>query len=88
MKKTMLLMTLLAGGLFAAPRVTVGIGFGAPVAAVQPVCPRPGYTWVNGYYEPGGVWIAGYWAPPVAVRIAPRFVHERAFDHHADHFRR
>jgi hypothetical protein len=88
MKKTMLLMMLLAGGLFAAPRVTVGIGFGAPVAVVQTVCPGPGYTWVNGYYAPGGVWIAGYWTPPVAVRVAPRFEHDRAFDHRFDHFRR
>jgi hypothetical protein len=93
MKKTMLLMMLLAGGLFAAPRVTVGIGFGAPVAVVRPVCPGPGYAWVNGYYAPGGVWVAGYWAPPTVVRVAPRFdhdryEHERAFDHRYEHFRR
>lgn len=76
MKKTMLLMMLLAGGLFAAPRVTAGIGFGAPVAVVRPVCPGPGYRWMN-----------GYWAPPV-VRVAPRYEHERAFDHRYEHFRR
>jgi len=96
MKKTILLMMLLAGGLFAAPRVTVGIGFGAPV--VRPVCPGPGYAWVNGYYAPGGVWVAGYWAPPAVVRIAPRFDHDRyeherfdhdrAFDHRYEHSRR
>ena len=77
MKKPVLLMMLLAGGLFEAPRTTIGIGFGAPVAVVRPACPGPGYTWVN-----------GYWVPPVAVRVAPRFEHERAFDHHFDHFRR
>ena len=88
MKKTMLLMMLLAGGLFAGPRVTVGIGFGAPVGVFQPVCPGPGYTWVNGYYAPGGVWVAGYWAPPMAVRVVPRLEHERAFDRRFDHFRR
>jgi hypothetical protein len=98
MKKTILLMMLLAGGLFAAPRVTVGIGFGAPVAVVRPVCPGPGYAWVNGYYAPGGVWVAGYWAPPAVVRVAPRFDHDRyeherfdhdrAFDHRYEHSRR
>jgi hypothetical protein len=98
MKKTILLMMLLGGGLFAAPRVTVGIGFGAPVAVVRPVCPGPGYAWVNGYYAPGGVWVAGYWAPPAVVRVAPRFDHDRyeherfdhdrAFDHRYEHSRR
>ena len=98
MKKTILLMMLLAGGLFAAPRVTVGIGFGAPVAVVRPVCPGPGYAWVNGYYAPGGGWVAGYWAPPAVVRVAPRFDHDRyeherfdhdrAFDHRYEHSRR
>jgi hypothetical protein len=66
MKKAMAVMMLLAGGLCAAPRVTVGIGFGvpAPVVVVRPVCPGPGYAWVDGYYAPNGVWVAGYWAPP------------------------
>ncbi len=93
MKKAMLMTMLLAGGLFAAPRVTVGIGIGvpAPVAVVRPVCPGPGYAWVDGYYAPNGVWVAGYWAPP-AVVVAPPFVHARI---HApivtgrfEHFRR
>ncbi len=72
MKKALVTMMILAGGLFAAPavRVGVGIGFGAP-AVVRPVCPGPGYSWVDGYYANGG-WVAGYWAPPV-VRVAPRF---------------
>jgi hypothetical protein len=79
MKKAMAVMMLLAGGMFAAPRVAVGIGFGipAPVAVVRPVCPGPGYTWVN-----------GYWAPPVVVRVAPRFYHARIVTPHFDHFRR
>jgi hypothetical protein len=95
MKKAIAVMMLLAGGLFAAPRVTFGVGFGAPaIAVVRPVCPGPGYNWVNGYYAPNGVFVAGYWAPPVVVRVAPRFDHDRDFDHgrdfdhHFDHFRR
>jgi hypothetical protein len=90
MKKAMAVMMLLAGGLFAAPRVTFGIGFGAPapVAVVRPVCPGPGYSWVDGYYAPNGGWMSGYWAPPAVVRIAPRYEHARVIDHHAEHFRR
>ena len=90
MKKTMAVMMLLAGGLVAAPRFSVGVGFGAPapVAVVQPACPGPGYSWVDGYYGPSGVWVAGYWAPPVAVRVAPRFERPRFVDHRFDHFRR
>jgi hypothetical protein len=67
MKKAMVAMMMLAGGLFAAPAVRIGIGIGvpAPVAVVRPVCPGPGYVWMN-----------GYWAPPV-VRIAPRPVFHR-----------
>ena len=94
MKKAVAVMMLLAGGLFAAPRVTFGVGFGVPgpVAVVRPACPGPGYTWVDGYYAPSGVWTAGYWAPPV-VRVAPhydrdRFADHARFDHRADHFRR
>jgi len=86
----MAVMMLLAGGLFAAPHVTVGIGIGisAPVAVVRPVCPGPGYNWVNGYYAPNGVWVAGYWAPPAVVRIAPPIVRERIVDRRFEHFRR
>jgi len=73
MKKALLAtMFLAAGSLFAAPHVRIGIGIGAPVAVVQPACPGPGYTWVDGYYGPSGVWVAGYWAPPV-VRVAPHY---------------
>ena len=91
MKKTVAVMMLLAGGLFAAPRVAVGIGFGgpAPVAVVRPVCPGPGYFWVDGYYAPNRVWVAGYWAPPAVVRVVPRYEHARVFvDHRFEHFRR
>ena len=95
MKKVIATMMLLAGSLAAAPRVTFGIGFGAPapVAVVRPVCPGPGYVWMDGYYAPNGVFVAGYWAPPTVVTVGPRFVHEPAFyhhfdDHRLDHFRR
>ena len=99
MKKTVMLMMLLAGGLFASPRVAVRIGFDAPapVAVVRPACPGPGYTWVDGYYGPSGIWVAGYWAPPAVVRVAPgfdrarfdhRFDHARVYDHRVEHFRR
>jgi hypothetical protein len=90
MKKAIAVMMLLAGGLFATPRVAVGIGFGAPapVAVVRPVCPGPGYAWVNGYYGPAGVWVAGYWAPPAVVRVAPRYAHARVYDRQFEHFRR
>jgi hypothetical protein len=90
MKKTIAVLMVLAGGAFAAPRVTVGIGLGipAPVAVVRPVCPGPGYAWVNGYYAPNRVWVAGYWAPPAVVRIAPPIVRARIVDHRFEHFRR
>ena len=94
MKKAIATMMFLAGGLLAAPHVRFGvdIGVAAPVAVVRPVCPGPGYVWVNGYYAPDGVFVAGYWAPPV-VRVAPavRFaarpvIHDR--DGRVAHFRR
>ena len=90
MKKAIAVMMLLAGGAFAAPRVAVGFGFGAPapVAVVRPVCPGPGYAWVDGYYAPNGVWVAGYWAPPAVVRVAPRYERPHFVDHRFEHFRR
>ena len=90
MKKLVATMMLLAGGLFAAPRISVGIGFGAPapVAVVRPACPGPGYTWVDGYYAPNGGWVAGYWAPPAVVRFAPRHEPVRIEAHRFEHFRR
>jgi hypothetical protein len=95
MKKAIATMMLVAGGLFAAPAIRVGIGIGvpAPVAVVRPVCPGPGYTWVDGYYASNGVRVAGYWAPPAVVTVAPGHapapVIARHFDHgRFDHFRR
>ena len=90
MKKAIAAIMLLAGSLAAAPRVTIGFGFGAPapVAVVRPACPGPGYAWVDGYYAPNGVWVAGYWAPPAVVRVAPRVEFHRDFDHRFEHFRR
>ena len=85
MKKKILAGLLLAGStMFAAPRVSFGIGFGAPapVIAAVPPCPGPGYVFVNGYWRfAGGVndWRGGY-------RRAPE--HFEHFDRHAEHFRR
>ena len=76
MKKTLLVMMLVAGSAMAAPRFgfSVGIGAPAPVAVVQPPCPGPGYVWVDGYYEPDGDWVQGYWrAPAVNVVVGPRY---------------
>lgn len=79
MKTKLLGMMLLAGSaLFAAPRISVGIGVGTPAyyppAAVvaQPPSPGPGYVWVDGYWAPNGAWVAGYWAPP-AYYAAPGY---------------
>jgi hypothetical protein len=76
MKKAMLATMLLAGSALAAPRIAVGIGFGvpAPVAVVQPVCPGPGYVWVDGYYGPNGIWLPGFWrAPVIGVAMGPHY---------------
>ena len=79
MKKLLGVMLLAGGSLFAAPHFSIGIGVGAPayypppaVVAVQPPCPGPGYTWVDGYFGVGGGWVAGYWAPP-AYYAAPAY---------------
>ncbi|HTS24528.1 MAG TPA: hypothetical protein VMH81_01560 [Bryobacteraceae bacterium] len=95
MKKAVAVMMLLAGGLFAAPRVSIGIGIGvpAPVAVVRPVCPGPGYYWVDGYYAPSGVWVAGYWHAPVVVAplvrpYFPRVERARVVVPRYEHFRR
>ena len=84
MKKAMIAMVFLAGGLFAAPRVTFGIGINVPApVAYRPACPGPGYTWVNGYETNRG-WVNGYWAAP--VQVAPRYSYDRDYDH--DRYRR
>jgi len=89
MKTKILAGLLLAGSAaFAAPRVSFGIGFGAPapvVVAAVPPCPGPGYEFINGYWQfvgGPGYWRDGYRRGPV-VRFERG--HER-FDR--DHFRR
>lgn len=85
MKKAMLAMILLAGSALAGPRISVGIGFGVPgpVAVVRPVCPGPGYVWVDGYYGPNGFWVPGFWRAPVVVAgpryYGPRYIEPRHF---------
>ena len=86
MKKALLAMMILAGSALAGPRFSVGIGFGAParIEMVRPVCPGPGYLWVDGYYGPTGVWCPGFWrAPEVNVLVGPRYIAPRyfAYDH-------
>ena len=88
MKKAILAMALVAGSALAGPRISVGIGFGAPapVAFGHPACPGPGYVWVDGYYGPRGAWVPGYWRAPVAV--APRVIVQPDRDHYdRDHDR-
>ena len=93
MKRLIGVMLLAGSALFAAPRISVGIGVGAPVyappaaVAVQPPSPGPGYTWVDGYWA-NGAWIAGYWAPPAyyAAPAYPVYRHDRDWDR--AHFRR
>jgi len=93
MKKAVLAMILLAGSALAGPRITVNFGFGipaplipAPVVVARPVCPGPGYVWVDGYYGPTGVWVPGFWqAPLFGVAVGPRYVvparQHFAYDH-------
>jgi hypothetical protein len=52
---------LLGGGALYAqhPRISVGIGIGAP--AYVPPSPGPGYYWVRPYWN-GYEWQPGYWA--------------------------
>jgi len=90
MKKAVLAMMIFAGSVLAGPRFTVGIGFGAPVAVVRPVCPGAGYVWVDGYYGPAGVWVPGFWrAPVVSVAVGPRWVGPHYFaDGRGHEFRR
>jgi hypothetical protein len=87
MKKAMVAMMFLAGGLFAAPRISFGVNIGvpAPVAVVRPACPGPGYAWVDGYYA-NGAYVNGYWRPPV-VRVAPRYDRAPVYNHRFDNRR-
>lgn len=94
MKKKILVGLLLAGSAaFAAPRVSFGIGFGAPapVVAAVPPCPGPGYQFIDGYWQyvggPSVVVREGFRPAPVV-----RYDRDRGhFDHDRgdrDHFRR
>ena len=60
MKTKILAGLLLAGStMFAAPRVSFGIGIGVPapvvvappIVAAVPPCPGPGYVFVNGFWQ-------------------------------------
>ncbi len=87
MKSKLLIGMLLAGSsLFAATRISIGVGIGnpgfgyvapPPVVAYRTPSPGYGYTWVDGYWYQAGprrFWREGYWARPVyRGRIAPRF---------------
>jgi hypothetical protein len=63
-----------------------------PPVRIQPVpVPRPGFTWVPGYYHPLGsrwAWHGGYWARapyPHARWVAPRYYGGR---YHRGYWRR
>ena len=89
MKKALLAMVFLAGSALAGPRISIGIGFGAPapVAMARPACPGPGYAWVDGYYGANRVWVPGFWRRP-AVVVAPRsFTYDRGHDNYRNDFR-
>jgi hypothetical protein len=72
------------------PRISVGIGIGAPPPAVVyvPASPGPDYYWVQPYWD-GHVWVRGYWAPSAHGRVY--FGHGRHWDHeraeHRGHWR-
>src|SRR5690242_11377461 len=90
MKKALLAMVLLAGSALAGPRISIGIGFGAPAPAmVRPACPGPGYAWVDGYYGRNHVWVPGFWRRPALV-VAPRVVapHSYSYDNRRNDYRR
>ena len=96
MKKKILAGLLLAGStMFAAPRVSLGVGFGArgpedmaPIVAAVPPCPGPGYVFVDGYWQFAGAergWRDNDYRRD-DDRRAPE--HFEQFDRHAEHFRR
>ena len=80
MKSKLIAGLILAGGsMFAAPRVSVGFGFGSPVheapayrQAYIPPCPGPDYVFVDGYWQ---------------QRRPVIFEHRERFERHED-FRR
>ncbi len=87
MKKKILPGLLLAGStMFAAPRVSFGVGFGAPAPMVSaiPPCPGPGYVFVNGYWRFAGG--DRGWGGGDYYRRAPE--RSERFDRGAEHFNR
>lgn len=80
-------------------RVSYGfrVGFAPPPPRheVVVVRPRPGYYWVDGYWDwrpvyREYVWVPGYWARPPhprAVWVAPRYTY-RHHDRHHHYYRR
>ena len=87
MKKVLLAMVLLAGSALAGPRISIGIGFGAPLAMVRPACPGPGYVWADGYYGRNHVWMPGFWRRPAVVVAPHSFTYDRRHDDHRNDFR-
>ncbi len=83
MLKKLLIATAVAGSLGsiavpAAAAVYVQVAPPAPRVEVVPA-PRPGYTWVNGFWDWRGnrhVWVAGHWVRerPGYAYMEPRWV--------------
>ena len=81
--------------MFAGPRFSFGVNFGAPVVAAPapaygpnyiPPCPGPNYVWVAGFYQPNGAWVPGYWNYVAPVVVAPRVGFRMTFGgHDRDH---
>lgn len=95
MKKKILAGLLLAGGMaFAAPRVSFGIGIGAPapvvvepqVVSAVPPCPGPGYEFINGYWQFVGTTVVVH--DRDNFRRAPVVRNDRDHFRDGDHFRR
>jgi hypothetical protein len=88
-KRSLLVLLFLIGGLSAFAQVSVGIVIGPPpaprVVRVQPPSPGPEFFWVQGYWYPAGhhyKWHPGYWTrPPYAGArwVGPRHDGERFF---------
>jgi hypothetical protein len=99
MKKRLIALTLLAGGVVFG-QVSIGIRIGAPppprVVSVLPSRPGPEFIWVEGYWYPVGShyrWHDGYWTrPPYAGArwVGPRHDGERFYEGYwdGDHGRR
>jgi len=90
--KSLALMLLTAGAVFA--QVSIGIRIGAPppprVIRVEPRSPGPEYLWVAGYWYPVSNryrWHEGYWTRPPfggARWVGPRYEGERYFEGYWD----